>query len=109
MKKTFIVIALFTVFALSACASEDPAVETSTPVSEERVFTLEELATYNGRDGQPAYVAVNGVVYDLTNSPMWRNGSHNGVQAGRDLTSIFESQHGDDRLSEFPIVGRLAS
>lgn len=107
MKKIVTIIALFTVIALSACAAEEPVAETSAPVSEERVFSLEELATFNGRDGQPAYVAVNGVVYDLTNSPMWRNGSHNGVQAGRDLTSIFQSQHGDDRLSEFPVVGRL--
>jgi predicted heme/steroid binding protein len=107
MKKVVSVIALFTVIALSACAAEEPVVETSTPVTEERVFSVEELATYNGQDGQPAYVAVNGVVYDLTSSPMWRNGGHNGVQAGQDLTSIFESQHGDDRLREFPVVGRL--
>lgn len=107
MKKILNGIALVTVIALSACASEDPVVETTTPVTEERVFSLEELATFNGQDGQPAYVAVNGVVYDLTSSPMWRNGSHNGVRAGRDLTSIFQSQHGDDRLREFPVVGRL--
>jgi predicted heme/steroid binding protein len=107
MKKVLSMFAVVTVIALSACAAEDPVVETSTPDVEERVFTLEELATYNGQDGQPAYVAVNGVVYDLTSSTMWRNGSHNGVQAGQDLTSIFQSQHGDDRLGEFPVVGRL--
>lgn len=29
-------------------------------------FNQTELAKYNGQDGQPAYVAVDGVVYDVT-------------------------------------------
>ena len=36
-----------------------------------RAFTLEELAKYNGKDGNPAYVAVNGIVYDVTNNAAW--------------------------------------
>jgi len=107
MKHLLIVSSLFLVLGLGACGADDSLTESSVPTSEERVFTLDELATYNGENGQPAYVAVNGVVYDLTSSPMWRNGAHNGVKAGQDLTSVFESQHGDDRLSEFPVVGRL--
>ncbi len=34
--------------------------------SEQREFTLEELAEYNGTGGRPAYVAVNGIVYDVS-------------------------------------------
>lgn len=32
-------------------------------------FTLEELKKYNGKNGNPAYIAVNGKVYDVTNNP----------------------------------------
>ena len=36
----------------------------------EKTFTLAQLAQYDGQNGQPAYVAVDGVVYDVTNSRM---------------------------------------
>ena len=50
-------------------------------------MTLAELAEHDGRDGRRAYVAVNGTVYDLTDSPRWENGLHPpDHQAGQDLT-----------------------
>ena len=50
-------------------------------------MTLAELAEYNGRDGRRAYIAVNGTVYDVTDSPRWENGLHPpDHQAGKDLT-----------------------
>ena len=52
----------------------------------EKTFTLAQLAQYDGQNGQPAYVAVDGVVYDVTNSPAWPNGRHHGNQAGQDVT-----------------------
>ena len=84
--------------------------DSNTSVDEEEstddVFTTETLAYYDGKEGRPAYVAVDGIVYDLTNSDYWRNGSHyGGVTAGKDLTSQFANQHGDNRLARFPIVG----
>ena len=74
------------------------------------VFTLEELSKYDGNDGQPAYVAVDGIVYDLTNSGAWRNGKHNGFTAGKDLTEEIKniSPHGVKNLEGIPIVGKLA-
>lgn len=50
------------------------------------VFTLEELKKYNGKNGNPSYVAVNGKVYDVSKSPLWKSGEHNGLKAGNDLT-----------------------
>ena len=37
-----------------------------------------DLAKYNGQNGNPAYVAVNGKVYDVTDSPAWTGGEHHG-------------------------------
>ncbi len=36
-----------------------------------KTFTLEELKQFNGQNGQPAYVAVDGVVYDVSNVGPW--------------------------------------
>ena len=47
-------------------------------------FNQTELAKYNGQDGQPAYVAVDGVVYDVTGVAAWAGGKHHGNLAGID-------------------------
>lgn len=84
-----------------------PAAETAPP---SRTFSRSELATYTGRNGQPAYVAVGGVVYDVTNNKAWALATHFGLQAGRDLTAEFASCHGAQQwiLGTLTPVGRLA-
>ena len=73
-----------------------------------RVFTLDELSQYNGKDGQPAYVAYNGIVYDVSAHPKWEGGSHYGKTAGTDLTNdIPRSPHGDSVFKNLPVVGTL--
>lgn len=75
----------------------------------DRVFTIEELSDYDGLEGRMAYVAVDGVVYDVTTAENWNNGVHNGQRlAGTDAsTIILSSPHGKSVLSGLPIVGRL--
>jgi predicted heme/steroid binding protein len=76
--------------------------------STQKVFTLSELGQYDGNNGQPAYVAVDGVVYDVTNAKGWNSGSHQGYSAGKDLTQeILKAPHGTQILSSLPIVGIL--
>lgn len=71
-------------------------------------FTLEELATFNGKDGNPAYVAYKGVVYDVTDSAMWGDGDHEGMHfAGADLTAEHEDAPHDVYVTDFTEVGRL--
>lgn len=72
-------------------------------------LTLSELSQYNGKDGAPAYVAVDGVIYDVTNLSKWKNGEHNGYSAGQDLTDIIKnkSPHGVAKLVGVPVVGKL--
>jgi predicted heme/steroid binding protein len=76
---------------------------------ETRSFTVEELSYYNGRNGIPAYVAVNGIVYDVSSLLRWSGGQHFGMQAGRDLTGAFMGCHQGimERLNKVPKVGVL--
>jgi len=122
MKKagTFLIVsAISLLFVLSGCAGNQASVSSSPSVSpalssvspsdpSQKVFTLTDLAKYNGQNGNPAYVAVSGVVYDVTNAKNWVNGTHNGHSAGQDLTkAIKQSPHGTSILSGLPVVGKL--
>lgn len=72
-------------------------------------LTLEELKQYNGKNGQPAYVAVDGIIYDVSDVEAWPNGEHNGNEAGNDLTDVIKNQspHGMAALEDVPQVGRI--
>ena len=74
-----------------------------------RVFTEKELAKYNGRNGEKSYIAVNGIVYDVTNVPKWRGGNHYGVKAGQVLDKEFLQCHlgKSDILEKAVPVGKL--
>lgn len=85
-----------------------PATTGSTGVNG-TVFTLEALAKYNGENGQPAYVAVDGIVYDVSALSEWSGGLHyRGIEAGKDLSvEILSSPHGKSILKRAVIVGTL--
>lgn len=72
-------------------------------------MTSVELARYDGQDGRKAYVAVNDLIYDLSDSPRWLNGAHEeGVKAGRDLTmALRKARHVQAVLKKFPVVAYL--
>ena len=72
-------------------------------------MTKSELAGFDGRDGRAAYVAVGGTIYDVTASPLWQGGDHQGAhQAGQDLTEALKgAPHVRAVVERFPVVGRL--
>ena len=72
-------------------------------------MTVEELAKYDGRDGRPAYVAVSGVIYDVSTSSLWQGGNHvDQHQAGQDLTEdLKKAPHVRTLVERFPSMGRL--
>ena len=100
---------------LAGCAAGDGSAQASSPSSAAEstglVLTLEELAKYDGQNGNPAYIAVDGVVYDVSNVPQWKDGKHNGFTAGNDLTDAIrtKSPHGVSKLKNVPAVGTLAN
>lgn len=71
----------------------------------------EDLAAANGQNGNPAWVAVDGVVYDVSASRMWKQGTHVGRhRAGADLSvELAAAPHGTEVLSRPHVraVGRL--
>ncbi|MCR1902087.1 cytochrome b5 domain-containing protein [Ligilactobacillus apodemi] len=74
----------------------------------EKTFTLKELAHYNGQDGAPAYIAVDGVVYDVSQRSAWKNGQHHGYKAGNDFSEqIKRAPHEKSVLPRLPKVGKL--
>jgi predicted heme/steroid binding protein/uncharacterized membrane protein len=58
------------------------------------------LAAFDGRDGRPARVAVQGVVYDVSALPRWRGGTHIKHAAGNDLTDALPRAPHDAKLLE---------
>lgn len=79
------------------------------PQTIQRTFNLKELAKYDGKNGRPAYVAVNGMVYDVTNNRAWAAATHFGLVSGKDYTTEFASCHAGQQsiLATLPVVGRL--
>jgi len=77
----------------------------------EEMMNLQDLARYDGRDGRKAYVAVSGSIYDVTGSPLWSHGDHQGEhQAGRDLTEeLRTAPHVRMVIDRFPIVDQLTA
>jgi len=93
---------------------QNPGPSQTTPGQTGRVFTLQELATYNGQNGQPAYIAANGVVYDVTGQPDWPMGGHTpcgtDAIAGQDLTQVLNEAPPEMKtyVQRLPVVGTLA-
>jgi len=72
-------------------------------------MTHKELAEFDGRNGKAAYVAAGGIIYDVSASPRWTTGAHEGAhQAGTDLTeALATAPHAKSVLECFPVVGQL--
>lgn len=70
--------------------------------------TLDELKTFDGKDGRKALIAYEGAIYDVTGSRLWKDGRHTRHLAGDDLTQAMKgAPHGEDKLEGFPRTGSL--
>jgi predicted heme/steroid binding protein/uncharacterized membrane protein len=72
-------------------------------------ITSEELSTFNGKDGNPVYIAFQGKVYDVSKSHLWSKGLHmNRHPSGKDLSvEISAAPHGEEVFERYPQVGIL--
>ncbi|AUI72348.1 cytochrome b5 domain-containing protein [Companilactobacillus alimentarius] len=74
----------------------------------DKEMTLDELKEYNGKDGKPAYVAIDGIIYDVTDVDPWKNGEHHGNVAGKDLSEVIgHAPHKRSVLAKLNEVGKL--
>lgn len=110
---TLLMMVVFVACAPAEVTEVAPPVETTTdevPAQDKGLkLTLEQLKEYDGEDGRPAYVAVDGIIYDVSDSNFWKNGAHNGFSAGNDLTDAIKtkSPHGVVNLERVPAIGEL--
>jgi predicted heme/steroid binding protein/uncharacterized membrane protein len=70
-------------------------------------FDADELAKFNGENGNPIYVAYDGKVYDVSASKLWRKGQHmKRHRSGNELTGDMQAApHESDVLERYPQVG----
>ena len=63
-----------------------------------RDFTERQLAEFDGEDGRPTYIAFAGMVYDVSESTLWKKGSHmHRHLAGVELTEqLGSAPHGSE-------------
>lgn len=95
----------------------DPSSVLPAPVSQPEasaVYDADSLKEYTGKDGRRCYVAVDGVVYEITSKSLWQDGQHtpSGGEAycGADLTEALKrSPHGASKLRDLPKVGTYKS
>jgi predicted heme/steroid binding protein/uncharacterized membrane protein len=74
-----------------------------------REITPEQLLAFDGKEGRPAYIAYKGIIYDITNSRLWKNGQHMMKHhAGTDLTeTIKTAPHDEDKVLAMTQAGML--
>lgn len=132
LRKTIFILIIILVFAtMIGCSSKEPDIQmqetggsasndgvdtnandsdtAQSPDAQLPVFNAEELAKYDGVDGNPAYVAYEGYVYDVSDIKAWKDGIHQGKhKAGFDYTEVLNNQapHSPKNLTDnAPIVG----
>jgi hydroxylamine dehydrogenase len=72
-------------------------------------ITLESLSLLDGKEGRKAVVAVDGKLYDVTASGLWKEGMHmRKHSAGQDLTEALKgAPHGAEVTERVPSLGAL--
>ena len=73
------------------------------------VYTPSQLALRNGQDKPEIWVAFEGLIYDVSESRLWKNGKHYEHWAGQDLThELKDAPHTRQVFEKFIVIGVLA-
>ena len=91
----------------TSTAQDSSASPSSNPTSK---ISAGQLAQNNGKNGSDCWVALNGKVYNVSNSPQWKNGRHTPSDGqafcGADMSKVIgESPHGTAVLKDLPVIG----
>ena len=72
------------------------------------LITRQQLSLRNGQDKPEIWVAYKGVVYDVSQSRLWRKGMHYEHWAGQDLTEeLADAPHTENVFDKFKAIGFL--
>lgn len=72
------------------------------------LYTRQQLALRNGQEKDDIWVAFKGVIYNVTNSKLWRDGKHYEHWAGQDLTDELKDAPHDSKVFEkLQVIGKL--
>ena len=73
-----------------------------------KVYSKQQLSLRNGQDKPEIWVAYQGVIYDVSESKLWRNGKHYEHWAGQDLTpELGDAPHTEKVFEKFLPIGKL--
>lgn len=74
-------------------------------------LSVDDLTNFNGTGDRNAFFAYKGKIYDVSQSPHWKDGVHfSKHSAGTDLTGALKNApHGEEKVLEMPRVGKLIS
>lgn len=69
----------------------------------------DDISSKDGKNGNSSHVIYDGKIYDVTDSKLWKNGSHlNRHQAGEDLTKFMSmAPHGTEVFEKFECIGEI--
>lgn len=71
-------------------------------------ITKQQLSLRNGQDKPEIWIAFKGLVYDVSLSRLWRNGTHYEHWAGQDLTDeLQDAPHNENVFDKFEPIGHL--
>ncbi|MEX0883378.1 MAG: cytochrome b5 [Cyclobacteriaceae bacterium] len=71
-------------------------------------ITKNQLALRNGQDKPDIWIGFRGMIYDLGNSRLWKNGKHYEHWAGQDLTDqLVDAPHTAHVFDKFEPIGYL--
>lgn len=122
LSKVFFLLIL--ILTLTACSTQNNTEDTSIDSvnsssfsqTQQEGITLLELAQNDGKNGNKCYVAVDGIVYEITDSAIWNDSGQHTTSGGlafcgADMSDIItQSPHGKSKLqtsSKVQVVGEL--
>ncbi|MGM0580600.1 MAG: cytochrome b5 domain-containing protein [Bacteroidota bacterium] len=71
-------------------------------------YSPQQLALRNGQDREEIWIAYKGIIYDVTNSKLWKNGTHYEHWSGQDLTDeLKDAPHTEIVFERLNIIGEL--
>jgi predicted heme/steroid binding protein len=71
-------------------------------------YTRSQLALRNGQDKPEIWIACQGLIYDVSESRLWKNGKHYEHWAGQDLTDeLADAPHTRSVFERFKVIGKL--